>query len=413
MEAAGGVAFWQTLSLSSILGWVVASSLFHLTKRVRALTQPWVTRRVLANTPFILRLQQRMRNGFLDCMFSAISCIVSVPFYTGFLPIVFWSGHTKLARQMTLLMAFSDYIGNSIKDIVSAPRPSCPPVRRVTATEDEKENALEYGLPSAHCLNTICLIGYFLHYLLNHDPKIDDTKIAVVFSLLSLLVILTGIGRIYLGMHSLIDVAAGFIFGFAILALWLTIHEYVDEFITSGHNVISFWASLSFLLCFAYPTPEFPTPSFEYHTAFNGVAFGLVSGIQRAGLRTQDDNAPYLFSSELPFAVFTGRLLVGIPTILTIKFCSKSVAKWLLPVACNTLGIPITSSCYVPTLKGFNGSKRKYEGQQYVAAYLEKMVNLWPHKAYDVDTGIRFLQYAGLSWSAVDLVPALFSLLNL
>ncbi|KAK5838856.1 hypothetical protein PVK06_007600 [Gossypium arboreum] len=26
-------------------------------------------------------------------------------------------------------------------------------------------------------------------------------------------------------------------------------------------------------LTFAYPTPEFPTPNFEYHTAFDGVVF--------------------------------------------------------------------------------------------------------------------------------------------
>lgn len=41
--------------------------------------------------------------------------------------------------------------------------------------------------------------------------------------------------------------------------------------------VTTFWAALSFLLLFAYPTPEFPTPSFEFHTAFNGVALGIVS----------------------------------------------------------------------------------------------------------------------------------------
>lgn len=44
--------------------------------------------------------------------------------------------------------------------MVSAPRPSSPPVRRVTATKDEKENAMEYGLPSSHALNTVCLSGY-------------------------------------------------------------------------------------------------------------------------------------------------------------------------------------------------------------------------------------------------------------
>ena len=83
-------------------------------------------------------------------------------------------------------MAFCDYLGNSVKvissvhnimevnrvvqsdwfsffwmqDLVSAPRPSSPSVRRVTATEDEKENAMEYGLPSSHALNTVCLMGY-------------------------------------------------------------------------------------------------------------------------------------------------------------------------------------------------------------------------------------------------------------
>jgi len=47
--------------------------------------------------------------------------------------------------------------------------------------------------------------------------------------------------------------------------------------LTTFTTVTSFWAGLSFLMFFAYPTPEFPTPSFEYHTAFNGVAFGIVS----------------------------------------------------------------------------------------------------------------------------------------
>lgn len=46
------------------------------------------------------------------------------------------------------------------QDVISAPRPSAPPVRRITATKDEEENAMEYGLPSSHTLNTICLSGY-------------------------------------------------------------------------------------------------------------------------------------------------------------------------------------------------------------------------------------------------------------
>ncbi|KAG6515749.1 hypothetical protein ZIOFF_026178 [Zingiber officinale] len=437
----GGISFWQALTLSSIAGWVVAASTFDLTRRVRALTQPLVTRRVIADTPAILRLQvnhkflldfrvcvrkncsdsflvdflQRSQNGFLDNLFSTLSCVVSVPFYTGFLPILFWSGHSKLARQMTLLMAFCDYIGNSIKDLVSAPRPSCPPVRRVTATADEKENAMEYGLPSSHCLNTVCLLGYLVFYILTYYPQRDGIEIAILFGLVCLLVFLIGIGRVYLGMHSVTDVIAGIGIGLAILSFWLTVHVYIDEFVISGQNVTSFWAGLSFLLAFAYPTPELPTPSFEYHAAFDGVAFGIVkqkvTGIQQTYIHFHHEGVPHVFSPQLPFSAFFGRILVGIPTILIVKFCSKAIAKWLLPIVCNTLGIPIISSSYVPMLKG-SISKGKPEGSKQ-SVYVPKLVAFLPQKAYDVDTGIRFLQYAGLAWSVVDLVPSLFSHLNL
>ncbi|XP_042384477.1 lipid phosphate phosphatase delta-like [Zingiber officinale] len=406
----GGISFWQALTLSSIAGWVVAASTFDLTRRVRALTQPLVTRRVIADTPAILRLQ-RSQNGFLDNLFSTLSCVVSVPFYTGFLPILFWSGHSKLARQMTLLMAFCDYIGNSIKDLVSAPRPSCPPVRRVTATADEKENAMEYGLPSSHCLNTVCLLGYLVFYILTYYPQRDGIEIAILFGLVCLLVFLIGIGRVYLGMHSVTDVIAGIGIGLAILSIWLTVHAYIDEFVISGQNVTSFWAGLSFLLAFAYPTPELPTPSFEYHAAFDGVAFGIVTGIQQTYIHFHHEGVPRVFSPQLPFTAFFGRILVGIPTILIVKFCSKAIAKWLLPIVCNTLGIPIISSSYVPMLKG-SISKGKPEGSKQ-SVYVPKLVAFLPQKAYDVDTGIRFLQYAGLAWSVVDLVPSLFSHLNL
>ncbi|KAI7980730.1 Lipid phosphate phosphatase delta [Camellia lanceoleosa] len=78
-------------------------------------------------------------------------------------PLLFWSGHGKLARQMTLLMAFCDYSGNCIKDVVSAPRPRCPPVRRVTATKDEKENAM----------NMDCLLPTFLTQFAYLDYQIS------------------------------------------------------------------------------------------------------------------------------------------------------------------------------------------------------------------------------------------------
>jgi len=223
------MAVWQGATLCGIVAWIVMASHLNVTRKLRSLFQPWVARHVINGTPLLLQIQ-KYEHRFLDALFSGLSCVVSVPFYTAFLPLLFWSGHGRLARQMTLLMAFCDYLGNCVKDVVSAPRPSSPPVRRITATKDEEDNAMEYGLPSSHTLNTVCLSGYLLHYLFSY-PQYEDASIKCFgLALVCLVVVLIGLGRIYLGMHSLVDIIAGLTIGLMILAFWLTVHEYVDFF---------------------------------------------------------------------------------------------------------------------------------------------------------------------------------------
>ncbi|KAL0405043.1 UNVERIFIED_CONTAM: Lipid phosphate phosphatase delta [Sesamum radiatum] len=397
--------------LCGIAFWILISSKFHLTQKLRSLTQPWVSHSVISGTPIILKIQ-KYQHRHLDAFFSFLSCVVSVPFYTAFLPLLFWTGHCKLARQMTLLMAFCDYTGNCIKDVVSAPRPSCPPVRRVTATKDEEDNAMEYGLPSSHTLNTVCLSG-----IPCTDATEDVCSLLSIcfylkgFTMVSLVVGLIGLGRIYLGMHSLIDIIGGLALGLGILTIWLYVSEYIDNFIVSGHNVISFWAALCFLLLFAYPTPELPTPSFEYHTAFNGVALGIVIGIHQTFQQFHHEDVARIFSPDLTIPAFVGRLLLGIPTILVGKFCTKALAKWILPILANTLGIPIRSTTYIPALKGMAANKNSDEIKQ--SGYLQKLCFFSKQTSFDIDTGIRLLQYTGLAWSVVDLVPSVFSQLGL
>ncbi|KAM7505587.1 hypothetical protein LguiB_004491 [Lonicera macranthoides] len=508
-----GIPVWQFSSLCGIVTWLLISSMFNVTHKLRSFTQPWVSRRVASGTPIILQIQ-KYQNRWFDSFFSGLSCVVSVPFYTAFLPLLFWSGHGKLARQMTLLMAFCDYLGNCIKDVVSAPRPSSPPVRRVTATEDEKENALEYGLPSSHTLNTVCLSGnhvcndgssrsssgtivmtlmfwagycmcpnvaatpsgdkqnceglgskqttrldqdvttlgkaiFLLHYVLSYNQDIDFHMELVGLAMVCMFVGFIGLGRVYLGMHSVVDIIGGLAFGLAILAFWIYVHEYIDNFIISGPNVTSFSAAVTFLLLFAYPTPEFPTPSFEYHAAFSGVALGIVPssilvddvidtlrssagirrerfpapcvmrfvfqvmGVQQTYHQFHHENVARIFTPQLTIPAFVGRMLLGIPTILIVKFCSKALAKWVLPIVANAVGIPIRSTSYIPALTASPAGKKSGEMKPPAAGYFQKIMIFSHQDIFDVDTGIRVLQYAGLAWSVVDLVPSLFSQLSL
>ena len=138
--------------------------------------------------------------------------------------------------------------------------------------------------------------------------------------------------------------------------------------------------------------------------------FIQVSGVQQTYHQFHHEDVPRIFTPQLSIPAFLGRMIVGISTILLVKFCSKALAKWILPVVSNTLGIPIRSTIYVPSLKGAVSAKKSDESKQL--GYIQKFL-FFSQDSFDVDTGIRFLQYAGLAWSVVDLVPSLFSQLSL
>lgn len=139
---------------------------------------------------------------------------------------------------------------------------------------------------------------------------------------------------------------------------------------------------------------------------------GQVSGVQQTYSQFHHEAVPMLFTPQLTVLTFLGRVLVGIPTILMVKFCSKAIAKRILPVVSNMLGIPIRSTGYVPVLKEPVSLKKDDDIKQN-PGYLQKPLLYSNQQSYDVDTGIRFLQYGGLAWSVVDLVPSLFLFLGL
>lgn len=137
-----------------------------------------------------------------------------------------------------------------------------------------------------------------------------------------------------------------------------------------------------------------------------------MTGVQQTYDNFHHEHVARVFTPDLPMANFAGRILVGIPTILLVKFCSKVLAKWILPITANALGISIRSSGYVPALTASSTVKKSNEVKQSNGC-IQKMLFFSHQDSFDVDTGIRLLQYAGLAWAAVDLVPSIFSQLSL
>ncbi|KAG6554597.1 hypothetical protein Mapa_003615 [Marchantia paleacea] len=413
---------WQLLVIMGVITWIYLARIWLMSVRLRSMVQPFVVKHVESSVPFMIRVQ-KVQNPTLDVVLASLSYCVSVEFYTAFLPLVFWSGHSRLARHMTLLMALCLFLGNCVKDVVSAPRPPSPPVRKLLATGTEKDSAQEYGLPSSHTINTLCLAGYLLHYIEAHWGEENRFLLWFIAGCFGLLITGVVYGRLYLGMHSPIDLVAGAAMGACLLAFWLAIENYVEAFVSHGENVISFWATMAVLLLFAYPSPEQRTPSYEFHTAFNGVALGVVTGIHRTFYMYHDGSALALpLTTVRGASVLLLRLLVGLPVCLAVKAVSKALAIRMLPSFCNLLGVQIQSSGYVQAVQvqemalkvkrnSNEGNSKKVDGRR--VGFIPKFLQSLEDEVLDVDTGIRLIQYAGLGWSVVELAPFIHNFLNL
>lgn len=98
-----------------------------------------------------------------------------------------------------------------IKSILQRPRPS---IFRIIEESG-------YSFPSGHSMISMAFYGFFI-YLIFTNKKNKYIKIISITSL-SILIILIGFSRIYLGVHYVSDVIAGFIFSLAYLILYTSI----------------------------------------------------------------------------------------------------------------------------------------------------------------------------------------------
>lgn len=121
-----------------------------------------------------------------------------------------------IGRFICLNLALSAGLNQLLKHIVQRPRP----------TEYRLIDESGYSFPSGHSMVSAAFYG-FLIYLIFKNVKNKYIK-SISITLLSLLVCLIGISRIYLGVHYTSDVLAGFLISILYLIIFTSI---VDNYL--------------------------------------------------------------------------------------------------------------------------------------------------------------------------------------
>lgn len=220
---------------------------------------------------------------------------------------IFWLGDPRFGRGLINVLAFGVYLSSAIKDLFCVPRPYSPPVTRLTVGTHH----LEYGFPSTHSTNSVSIALYI--YLWIRQIRLSTPASPLFDSLLwefGLLFYATSVvyGRIYAGMHSIIDCIAGSALGAGITAIQWNWFDQIEDFLK-----INTWAvpmvvvPTGLLMVSVHPQPVDDCPCFEDAIAFISVAIGVGlarwSGI-RFGITLNSD--PILHPFQGSTGVFEG-----------------------------------------------------------------------------------------------------------
>ena len=152
---------------------------------------------------FIIKFSSEMTTKFMKIF----TFLGSTPFIIGLcilvLVILPYQKQKEYAYKCAGILVISTLINNIVKVIVRRPRPEY-----ITVVENT------FSYPSGHTMASVTLYGFLIYFILK--SKISRTYKIVFSIILSIIPVLVGISRIYLGAHYFSDV-----FGGALLSVML------------------------------------------------------------------------------------------------------------------------------------------------------------------------------------------------
>ncbi|XP_061900499.1 sphingosine-1-phosphate phosphatase 1-like [Entelurus aequoreus] len=318
-----------------------------------------------------------IHNKFLFYLFTFGTELGNEMFFIVFFPFLFWNVDALVSRRLIVVWAWNLFVGQSTKDMVRWSRPASPPVVKVEVFYNS-----EYSMPSTHAMTgtaiPFCL--FMLTYGRWQYPFLFGFGVALCWS------ILVCVSRVYMGMHSVLEVITGFLYSLLILAFFHQVLDKIDDFYMDGA-----YAPLVIILSHvSLGLVAFSLDSWSTSRGDTAQALGTGAG---TALATYANYQLGLLAdpplSSLPFALpplgvglvarSLLRFAIGVGVILITRMVMKAVT---IPFLCRLLGLP---------------AEDVRQARQHM----------------EVELPYRYIVYSVVGFTCVCVVPLLFRIVNL
>lgn len=165
----------------------------------------------------IIRFIQGFSNPFLDLIFQLITMMGEDSFFIFVVAIFYWCINKEIGYKLAFASISSTVLNVSLKEVFAVPRPIGEPGIRSLRLE----TATGYSFPSGHTQSTATFWSFMM---------LQFRKRWLVL-LGAFMILLVAISRMYLGVHTPLDVTGGALIG----AVWVLVWNYIYE-LSRKHN---------------------------------------------------------------------------------------------------------------------------------------------------------------------------------
>nr|XP_060610276.1 sphingosine-1-phosphate phosphatase 1 [Anolis sagrei ordinatus] len=298
-------------------------------------------------------------------------------FYILFFPFCIWNLDAWLGRRLIIIWVWVMYVGQCTKDVIHWPRPASPPVVKLEIFYNS-----EYSMPSTHAMSgtAIPLALLLFSYGRWQYPMMYGLILAISWCSL------VCCSRIYMGMHSILDVIAGFFYAILILVVFLPAVDLVDSF-----NLTCKYAPLIIIsLHLALGIFSFTLDTWSTSRGDTAQILGCGAGVACGShvnylLGLMPDPSTEMLPIVTPSFTVTIlgkamlRLLIGVVLLLLTKTAMKKIT---IPLACKIFRIS-------------NGDIQQ------------------ARQRMEVELPYRYITYGMVGFSLIFLIPSMFLIMGL